>query len=312
LKILHDDRVRAELTPALALAAARTALIDAHRGLLATPPRLHAQLGGTELVFTAGGHVGGLIGFRVYGTWPGDSDQAVLVWEPEGRLIGCVVGTELGARRTGALGAAAADALARPDASVVGIIGSGRQAWTQLWALTAVRRITRVRVFSPNATHRTGFAQRASADLGLEAAPVADSREAVQGAEIVVLATRARQAVVAPEWIEPGTHLTTVGPKTRSAHETPPELVRAAAVVVSDSPAQASAYYEPFFTQRALVHLGAVVCGDAPGRKTDSDITVYCSTGLAGSEVLMAKALLDLSERAGPATSANPPRGLDS
>jgi alanine dehydrogenase len=120
-------------------------------------PRRHGyarSLGKTALVFTAGGYPTGSVGLRLYGTWPGDSDQAVLVWDPAGRLRGCIVGTELGARRTGAFGAAAVDALARPEASVVGIIGSGRQAWTQLWALTGVHRPSDVRVFSPN--QRTG------------------------------------------------------------------------------------------------------------------------------------------------------------
>jgi len=84
----------------------------------------------------------------------------------------------------------------------------------------------------------------------------------------------------------------TVGPKTRSAHETPPALADTAAVVVSDSPAQASAYGEPFFTSRPLVHLGGLLAGDELGRQLDSDITLYCSTGLAGSEVIVADALL--------------------
>jgi alanine dehydrogenase len=126
---------------------------------------------------------------------------------------------------------------------------------------------------------------------------VADARAAVQSAEIVVLATHSREPVVAPEWIAAGTHLSTLGPKTVSAHQTPPELVSAATVVPSDSPAQAGAYDEPFFTARELVHLGAVICGDAAGRASDSDITIYCSTGLAGSELLMANALLEGPER---------------
>jgi alanine dehydrogenase len=151
-----DDDVKAQLMPAAAVAAVRTALVDAHRALLVAPARLHAGVGATELVFTAGGYAAGIVGARVYGTWPGDSDQTVLVWGPDGRLIGCVAGAELGVRRTGALGAAAADALARPDASVVGIVGRSRgpQAWAQLWALTAVRRLAEVRVFSPNPEHR--------------------------------------------------------------------------------------------------------------------------------------------------------------
>jgi ornithine cyclodeaminase len=284
--------VRARLTPALAVEAARRALVDAHRGSLVAPPRTSVDLGSHVLVFTAGGYRDGVSGLRVYGTWPGDSDQAVLAWDAGGRLRGCVVGVELGARRTGALGAVAVDALARRDASVVAVIGSGRQARTQLWALSTVRAVSEVRVFSPDPAHREAFAEWARTDLGLAATAVPTARDAVAGAAIVVLATRSETPVVSAEWIEPGAHVTTVGPKTGAAHETPPELVGSAVVVASDSPAQAAACGEPFFTERALLHLGGILTGDHEGRRTAEDITVYCSTGLAGSEVVIAEALL--------------------
>jgi alanine dehydrogenase len=200
---------------------------------------------------------------------------------------------ELGAARTGALGAAAVEALARSDAEVVGVVGSGRQAWTQLWAATAVRRIAAVRVFSPTEAHREGFAERARAELRLEVSAVAGPREAVDGADVVILATRSETPVIEAGWVDAGAHVNTVGPKAAGACETPPGLAEAAAVLVSDSPAQAAAYGAPFFTSRALTHLGAVIAGDAPGRGSESDITLYASTGLAGSEVVIARRLLE-------------------
>ena len=292
MKVLLDADVRSQLDAAEALEAARRALIDAYRGRLAAPPRLHAELGEHGLVFTVGGYVDGPVGFRVYGLWPGDSDQAVLVWDGTGRLSGCVVGNELGARRTGALGGAAVDALARPDSATVGIVGSGVQAWTQLWAISAVRSLSSVRIFSPTPDNREAFAGRALAELGLSAAACDTAQDAVADADIVVLATRAERPVVDAAWIRPGAHVNTVGPKLASAHETPTKLADAAAVVVTDSPDQAAGYGEPFFTSRPLTHLGAVLAGDAPGRADDRDITLYCSTGLAGSEVVVAETLL--------------------
>ena len=95
-----------------------------------------------------------------------------------------------------------------------------------------------------------------------------------------------------------GTHVTTVGPKSASAHETPTELAQLAGSVVSDSPGQAERNSEPFFTTRAVTHLGAVLTGDRPGRSSDEDITLYCSTGLAGSEVVLAETLLAAVEEA--------------
>jgi alanine dehydrogenase len=292
VRILCDDDVREGLDARVAVEAARRALVDAYRGELAAPPRLQAELGENTLVFTAGGYSAGPVGFRVYGLWPGDSDQAVLVWDGDGSLLGCVVGQELGARRTGALGGAAVDALARAEASVVGVVGSGAQAWTQLWAVTAVRPPSEVRVFSPTYENREAFARRASAELGLNATASGSAEEAVAGADIVVLATRSERPVVEAGWIRPGTHVTTVGPKLAGASEIPPELADAADVLVSDSPQQAASYGTPFVTERELTHLGAVLAGDRPGRTSGDDLTLYCSTGLAGSEVVLAAALL--------------------
>jgi ornithine cyclodeaminase len=290
--VLGDEDVRSRLAPRLAVEAARRAALEAYRGTLAAPPRHAVDLGSHELVLTVGGLRGGVSGFRAYGTWPGESDQAVLVWDGEGRLLGCVAGTELGARRTGAIGAVAADALARTDARTAGVVGSGRQARTQLWAVASVRRLERVRVFSPNADRREAFAAWARDELGLEAAAVSGAGEAVAGADVVLLATRSATPVIDDGWIEPGTHVNTVGPKTRSAHETPAALAERAAVLASDSPAQAAAYGEPFFTDRPLTHLGAILAGDEDGRRSADDVTLFCSTGLAGSEVLVAEALL--------------------
>lgn len=290
--LLDDDAVRRLLTPSIALEAASRALVDAYRGDLHAPPRMHASIGEVLLSFTAGGYEHDIVGFRVYGTWAPESDQAVICWDRRGRLRGIVVGFELGARRTGALGAAAASALARADADVVAVIGSGTQAWTQLWALRAATPATQVRVFSPTQRHREEFARRAIAELGVEGRAVSSAEAAVADAAIVILATRSEQPVIEAEWIAAGTHVATIGPKTASAHETPPALAERASVVVSDSPAQAQAYEERFFTDRSLTHLGAVLAGEAAGRRTAADVTLYCSTGVAGSEVVIADALL--------------------
>jgi alanine dehydrogenase len=292
LKLLFDSDVRSRLDAIEAVRAARRALVDAYKGVLSAPPRLHAEVGERGLMFTAGGYVDGPVGFRVYGLWPGDSDQAVLVWDGNGRLAGCVVGAEIGARRTGALGGAAVDALARTNAASLGIVGSGVQAWTQLWAISAVRRLAGVRVFSPTRENRDAFARRAEAELGLSTTVCDSAEEAVADTDLVVLATRSARPVIEADWIRPGTHVNTVGPKLALVHETPPELAESATAVVTDSPEQAAAYGERFFTPRALTHLGGVIAGELPGRLSDGDVTLYCSTGLAGSEVVLAETLL--------------------
>lgn len=294
--VLTDDDVRAA-PPELVVAAVREALLRFGRGELLAPARVRAPLGELDYVFTAGAFGDGSSGFRAYRASsspdrpPGE--QLVAVWDPEGQISGIVVGNELGARRTGALGAVAADVLARPDAAALGVVGTGAQAWAQLWALTAVRRLRRVRVWSRDAVHRESFAERARAELGLDAVATSDAATAVRDADLVVLATRSTQPVIEAGDITPGAHVTTVGPKSLEAHETPLALVEAASVVACDFPAQAAAHPSAFFTgSLPLVSLADVLLGVAPGRQQPHHITLFASVGLAGSEVLVAQRLL--------------------
>ncbi len=293
MQVLTDEAV-ARLSPRTAVAAARDALLQMGEGRLSAPPRVRSQLAGIDYVFTAGALADGATGFRCYRAGEPAGDQLTAVWDPEGRLIGVVVGSELGARRTGGLGAVAADVLSRADAQDVAVIGSGAQAWTQLWALTAVRRLRRVRVYSPTEHRKLAFAVRARDELGISAEAVSSPATAVREADIIILATRSTTPVIDVGDVPAGAHLTTVGPKVAEAHETPIDLLAEAAIVTCDSPGQATAYPEPFFTApQRLTSLADVLLGRTPGRRRAQDITVHCSVGLAGSEILLAERLLE-------------------
>jgi alanine dehydrogenase len=273
------------------IAAMHRALADAHAGRLAAPPRSTVPVHDGGYVFTVGGYRDGPAGFRVYATGRPDQ-QATLLWDEDGRLVAVVVGNTLGERRTGALGGVAVDLLARPDAEQLAMVGTGRQAWAQLWAISAVRRLRAVRVYSPTVQHRVRFAERAASELGLAAAAVDTARAAVSGADVVVLATRSGRPVIDANWVAPGTHVSTVGPKTRSAHECPADLPARAGLVTTDAPEQVRSYPEPCFTDRGLVALGAIAAGEARARRDPEEITFYLSTGLAGTEVVAARELL--------------------
>jgi ornithine cyclodeaminase/alanine dehydrogenase-like protein (mu-crystallin family) len=294
-----DDAVRA-LPAGTAVQAMRDLLASAAEGRLLAPPRVRAELDQRAYVFTVGQLADGTSGFRAYRTRRPTGDQLTAVWAPGGELRGVVIGDELGARRTGALGAVAADLLARDDAASLAVIGAGAQAWTQLWALLAVRALDDVRVYSRTADGREAFARRARDELDVEARAVDTTTEAVTAADIVVLATTSRTPVIDASDIAAGTHVTSLGPKAASGHETPTELVTAAAIVTCDSPAQAASYPEAFFTGDAeLVDLAAVLTGRAPGRRTPDEITLHCSVGLAGTEVALAARVLDALETEG-------------
>lgn len=282
----------------------RNALSEHARGTLVAPPRFSVDGDGGSLVFTAGAATErGAIGFRVYETFPEDSPehtQLVVVFDGEtGAFRGLVVGDVIGRMRTGAIGGVAVDELARSDATTVAVLGSGNQARTQLRGATAVRDIDSVRVYSPTAANRETFAEEMRAGLGLSVVAVDDPETAVRDADVVLCTTRSESPVFEAEWLAPGAHVTTVGPKFENAHELSREVVDRAAIVATDSRAQVDGYADykrPFFLddaeREAMVELGELVVGDVTGRRDGEDVTVYCSVGLAGTEVVLGDEVL--------------------
>lgn len=305
VEVLNDAEVRRLLTPGRAMGWMREALLAEHHGELRSPPRVHTDLGGGRLVFTTGALAGKWFGYRSYDTFdvePGE--QVVVVHDAaDGTLRGIAVGNELGPRRVGAIGGVAADTLARSDSRSLALIGTGTQAWAQLCAIAAVRELSQVRVYSRSADRRHAFAGRARSELGLPARAAPDAQQAVAGADIVVLATNSPTPVVEPGWLAPGSYVTTLGPKQVGRAEFGPELVAACDLAVTDSVAQISAYDPPNILlgtpqEHRLVSLGAVLAGDAPGRAGDDQRVLFCSVGLAGTEVFLLARLLDHREEA--------------
>jgi ornithine cyclodeaminase/alanine dehydrogenase-like protein (mu-crystallin family) len=211
--------------------------------------------------------------------------------ESSGQVRAVAIGNELGPRRTGAIGAVAADALAPAGARTVAVIGSGVQAYTQVWALSAVRRVAEVRVYSRDPARRAAFAERVQPLVAGACLPVTDARAAVTGAEIVILATSSPVPVIDVAWIGPGSYVTTLGPKQHGRAEFGLDLPAAAARLVTDSTAQIAAYDPPNILagtphQQRLVSLGAVRAGEVSPAAGDG-ITVFFSVGLAGTEAFL-------------------------
>ncbi len=303
VRLLSDEDV-ARFPMTRAIEQIRKAFEARHRGALVAPARLQTEFGDRgALVFTVGGELGGseTAGFRVYDTFHGDSpdrSQLTAVFDSlTGALKGIVTGSLLGAVRTGAIGGLAIDLLARPDATRVGLIGSGLQARTQLEAACAVRAVTAVRIFSRSEDNRRRFADEMGSRLGLSVEAVDDARQAVAGCDILICATTSESPVVDADWLEPGMHVTTVGPKFVGRHETSVETVRLADRLVTDSLQQVHGYPRPFFLtdmpeMDRLVELSEVQGGVACGREASDDITLFISVGTAGTEILLADALL--------------------
>ncbi|MHB8499306.1 MAG: hypothetical protein ACYDES_15250 [Acidimicrobiales bacterium] len=213
--VLHDGDILHRLNAADAVRWMGEAIDAHHRGELVAPPRLYADFGDGRLVFTTGRLRGSWYGYRSYDSFPVDPGAQVVVVHDEasGRVRAIAVGNELGPRRVGAIGGVAADALAASDAGVVAMIGSGTQAYTQLWALAAVRSLREVRVFSRDESGRAAFVERVSPLLDGAARAVRHARADCESADIVILATSSPTPVIDAEWVGRGAYVTTLGPE---------------------------------------------------------------------------------------------------
>jgi ornithine cyclodeaminase/alanine dehydrogenase-like protein (mu-crystallin family) len=201
---------------------------------------------------------------------------------------------ELQRMRVGCTSALAAKHAARPDARVVGLIGSGWQAETQLVALCQVRDVSEVRAYSTDPGRVRAFAERVSRRIGREVAPARSAREAVAAADIVACATNSHDPVIEGAWLEPGQHVGSV-----QSHELGMDtLERADTVIVrnlevptfhhppGNGPVEALEVkrLEPHLVAK-LVELGAVIRG-RPARRSRDDVTLFTGGGLGASSGL--------------------------
>ena len=212
--------------------------------------------------------------------------------------------------RTAAVTAVATGALARTDARILAILGSGVQAGSHIEALTLVRPFEEIRIYSPTAEHARGLAERHAGAAGsVTAAPSAEA--AVRGADVVVTATNSRDPVLQHAWLSPGAHVNAVGASTPRAREIEVETV-AASALFPDS--RESLHNEAGEFQRAIedgvitggdhvrAELGEVLAGTAPGRADDAELTLFRSLGLAVEDLAAAEHAVASARRLGVGT----------
>ncbi|RLM88350.1 ornithine cyclodeaminase family protein [Halobellus sp. Atlit-38R] len=220
-----------------------------------------------------------------------------------GEPLALLDGASMNPFKTGATGAVAADELAREDASSAAIIGSGAQARGQLRALATVRDLETVWVYSPTKEHREEFAGEMDRRLDGSVAAVASATAAIEGADIVVTATNASEPVFDGDALEEGTHVTAMGQYNPEKRELDAATIERAKYVpdLRDRAFQDAGSFLHALDEGVVdedhVHaeLGDVVAGNAPGRESDEEITVFDSGGtgietVAGAYLLYEKA----------------------
>src|SRR5262249_20367854 len=179
----------------------------------------------------------GIFGTKSWGHTEHGSTPLLTLWDAEnGRLVAIMEAFALGQLRTGAMSGVGTRCMAAPDAGELAVIGTGKQATTQVAAVIAVRPIRRVRVFGPTPEHRTAFAARLRANHPeVEIVEAESAAAAVKDAPIVTLVTRARHPVVHAAMLARGTHVNAAGAITPERREFDEDLFPRADLVAVDS-----------------------------------------------------------------------------
>jgi len=216
-----------------------------------------------------------------------------------GAPLALLDGASMNPFKTGAAGAVAVDELARTDADILAVIGTGAQARGQLRATTTVRAFDEVRVYSPTLENREAFASEFDESLAATVHPVDSSAAAVAGADVVITATTASEPVFDGDDLEPGTHVTAMGQYSPAKRELDTTTIERA-TYVPDLRERATLDAGSFIhaleagaitDDHVHAELGEIVAGNAPGRTSDDEITVFDSGG-TGIETVAAASLL--------------------
>jgi alanine dehydrogenase len=213
-----------------------------------------------------------------------------------GALLALIEADYLGQMRTGAASGVATRLMARADARVVGIIGTGLQARPQLEAIAAVRKLERIRAFGRDIERRAKFAVEMTERLNVPVETTSTAEEAVRDVDIVVTATNASSPVVEGRWLAPGTHINAIGANFAQKRELDDETVRRADIIAVDSREQSKmeagdlihALNGDLAGWASIAELADLVAGRVVARADARQITLFKSNGIAIEDVVTA------------------------
>ncbi len=217
------------------------------------------------------------------------SHQGVIVlFDPHSGAPVCVLHAgEVTAIRTAAASAVATDALARPSASVLALLGYGEQACTHARAISKVRTLRAITVWGRSPQRAQAFAASVQSELGIPATAAPNARAAVANADIICTVSSAKEPILEGAWVRPGAHVNLVGSSYAGPVEVDNELV-VRARFIADSREGALAQGAEFLRAKEagligddhiVGEIGQVLAGQIAGRQNDEQITVYKSLG---------------------------------
>jgi ornithine cyclodeaminase len=278
---ITEADVETALNMKLAIEAVEHAVAAEARGEAIAMVKTHAEwAAGTLHALGAAFPLDGFVGTKTWVHTPHGASPLLILFDAEnGSIRALIEAFKLGTLRTAAASGVATRWLSDEASDRMAIIGSGKQAFTQVEAVLAVRPIKQVRVFSPNAEHRNRFVERVRKEFGIEIVGSSSVKETVKDVPIITTVTRAKEAFLHSDMVRRGTHINAVGAILPGRAELSPDVVARCTQIVSDSPANArkvSSELEGHFDR--VRSLGELV--DARGtRRTADDLTLLKSLG---------------------------------
>ncbi|MGD0964299.1 MAG: ornithine cyclodeaminase family protein [Candidatus Acidiferrales bacterium] len=308
--LLTEADVKSILTMPLALEAVETSFQRLAEGsaLLQYRQRLHVPGKGVLNHMAAADLATGYMGLKIYSISRDGARFLVTLYSADsGDLVALIEADYLGQVRTGAASGLATRLMARQDARVAAMIGTGLQARTQLEAIVAVRKLDSIRACGRDPGRRETFAREMSARLGVPVMPVSSVEEAVRGAQILTTCTSSKVAVLEGRWIEPGTHINAVGVNQAQKRELDTETILRCDVVAADSREQSKiesgdlihAFAGDLARWDSVREFADIVAGKIAGRTTPAEITLFKSNGVATEDIVVAGRIYEIARNRG-------------
>ena len=213
-----------------------------------------------------------------------------------GKIIAVMDGSSITAIRTACASAMATKALANAEAPVLGILGAGVQARAHIRALCPVRKISKIKLYSPSGKSGAAVKKDLESEVGAAVEIARSAEEAVRDSDLIVTATTSNTPVLSREWLKPGAHINAVGSHRPDQREIDGPTVALAKVVVDSREAVMAecgdillAIKEQSITE-SHIHgeIGDVLAGTKPARTSSDEITLYKSVGIAIQDVATA------------------------
>src|SRR5437879_13798025 len=272
-----------------AIGALEAALRQEAAGAAANMTKTLLQYGKANL-HAIGGKLGNLVGTKSWVHTEGGTCPLLLLWDAaDGSLVAVIEAFALGNLRTGGIPGVAADWMARQDAKVMTILGTGKQALAQVGTMLAVRPIERLKIYSPREDSREAFAAKARDEFGIEAEVCASASDACKGAQVVTLVTRAAQPFLTAAMLDKGAHLNAVGAIAPAREEFAQDVFARATMVAVDNLPGVQQLSREFMTRYAsagrdkVMPLSALI---ASGRRRSGadDVSLFKAMGLRISD----------------------------